>query len=372
MSPRLMDRVLAWLPKLLQSPHRLLWGLLPLGVLFATAVATGQGEPITVTDEAGTPGICRSHFAVTGVRCRGAFCDDVAIFCSRFAPEKTSAGDVNALSTDDRGAWSAWFSEEEGQPRPGSSQTGLVSGIQCQGSYCDSMKLRWHSPTVRASGPCYNTPAVSDEDRAAHCRAGYFVRNMTCTGRFCDNISLQCCAADGVIRPSACIQLPRTGRGLSVAAEVTPSSAPGRPPWACPSGFAMSGLKCEGANCSYLTPTCCPYRPSSNGDTAAKYREARPFSEETNSSGGGNGVESATEFVAGVRCSGNYCDNITASLVGTPNLKNGGACRWTAKFSEETKGGACASYEFVAGMRCFGSNCDQVSLKCCRGDIPLN
>jgi hypothetical protein len=100
------------------------------------------------------------------------------------------------------------------------------------------------------------------------------------------------------------------------------------------------------------------------------YRLSPSFSEEAPRRGL-NGTSSTTEFVAGVRCGGNYCDDVEAVFLRSANLTNdSSACHLVGPFSEESPDAGCASYEFVSGIECRGSNCDDLILTCCRFTGP--
>ncbi|GAB4560665.1 MAG: hypothetical protein Tsb0020_07550 [Haliangiales bacterium] len=74
-------------------------------------------------------------------------------------------------------------------------------------------------------------------------------------------------------------------------------------------------------------------------------------------------------FVTGLKCSGSYCDNLSLRC---SQLDNGGVrtgCYWTAPISEESGGRFVAPESmYVAGMRCSGRYCDSKSLYLCQAD----
>jgi hypothetical protein len=327
---------------------------------------------------------CPARYAVSGIKCHGDWCDDISLTCCRYMPDTDEDGQPIGGGAPQESDWSQkWFSEEEGSlARP--THEALVSGLQCRGDFCDSLRMLTHSPFAIAGEPCTWLEAVSEEQsQGAKCPSGYFVNNLRCSGRYCDNLALQCCAArDATARKvvfsssSSCVTIPSTGRGFSIEAMAAPPaisadlSTPGsRPEWICPSGFAVRGLTCRGDYCSYLQATCCPYMPG--GDSSRpRYRLSPPFSEERDRRTR-NSASSTTEFVVGVRCSGNYCDNLEVAFMTSAHLGNDSpACHTVGPFSEETPSGMCASYEFLSGIECRGSNCDDLVLTCCRYNPP--
>jgi hypothetical protein len=336
-------------------------------------------KAISEEKEIGRVAVCPPRFAVSGVKCSGSYCDNVTLSCCRYMTDKDERGESVGGGAPDEKDWTVGFSEH-GHLNPASRRSfGLLTGLQCEGQYCSSMKMLVHSPYAQATEPCVWLDPVSEQNKeGANCASGYFVSDMKCSGSYCSNISLQCCAARDTTqksvvfsRPNSCVKLPRTGRGFSIAAEAQPPGIPtdlskGRPDWICPSGFAMRGLECHGDYCSYLNATCCPYLAGGGDYSKPTYRLSRPFSEEPGA-GGFNGVSSKTEFLVGVRCSGNNCDNIEAALITSRMFKTESrACHNVGPFSEENRSAMCASDEFVSGMYCQDSYCDNITLTCCR------
>jgi hypothetical protein len=70
-------------------------------------------------------------------------------------------------------------------------------------------------------------------------------------------------------------------------------------------------------------------------------------------------------FVTAVKCTGDYCDNISISCARFSNATFGSAS-WTDWVSDEQGERRCWSpdYRFIAGFACRGRYCDNVSLYC--------
>lgn len=131
------------------------------------------------------------------------------------------------------------------------------------------------------------------------------------------------------------------------------------PPATCKNGYALKGLVCSGSNCDNKTLICERYYNRVDG--SAKHRWSRWFSEESP-----NSESSKSDFVSGVGCSGRYCDNIRLRLFRSSVLENSESCHWSERFSEERPNQMmCNAGEFVAGLRCTGGYCDNISLYCC-------
>lgn len=131
----------------------------------------------------------------------------------------------------------------------------------------------------------------------------------------------------------------------------------------CPSGFVVTGLRCSGSYCDNLSLRCCPYQATA--DTAAAIGLSAPFSEE------GSAQATVTNaWVSGATCSGKYCDNLVLHYLSTAKLSHTGQCSWSEWVSEEGSGERlCADGTYVAGMKCKGSYCDNMSLYCCGGRV---
>jgi len=126
----------------------------------------------------------------------------------------------------------------------------------------------------------------------------------------------------------------------------------------CSNSWAVRGVKCTGNYCDNMYLYCCPYSDTADGSprTTGSW-----FSEE-----GGGSSYSDTGVVTGGYCSGNNCDNMRIEFVTTPKLQRYGACFDANSISEENPNGyTCPDGYWVTGWSCRGSNCDNVALRCC-------
>ena len=146
------------------------------------ALSVSEWTPWT-TDGA-SPIECPSDRLVSGARCRGRYCDDVALRC-------TSGNFAHGAS-----AWTETFSEEqEGRICAG---TAFVTGIRCEGRYCDSLALRCTEPAgaVRKDR-CYWSATLSEEDGGTfEFPEGMFLSGVRCEGRYCDRLRFYLCGAE--------------------------------------------------------------------------------------------------------------------------------------------------------------------------------
>jgi len=75
--------------------------------------------------------VCAANEKMTGIDCKGSYCDDISIECS------PSPG---FLTDSSRCVQSEWFSEENTSPFLAPVGT-VIQGVQCQGTHCDNKKF---------------------------------------------------------------------------------------------------------------------------------------------------------------------------------------------------------------------------------------
>jgi hypothetical protein len=129
----------------------------------------------------------------------------------------------------------------------------------------------------------------------------------------------------------------------------------------CPGGYAASGVQCQGRYCDDVILTCCRYTAKSSTH-ADPHNWSNWYSEER---GGYPSPAKTYQFIAGVECSGDYCDNLRVDRH-TPGLTVGTDCSTLERISEETHGTQCPANQFISELRCTGSYCDNLTTECCR------
>ena len=84
----------------------------------------------------------------------------------------------------------------------------------------------------------------------------------------------------------------------------------------CPEGYVLRGLDCSGSYCDNKSMYCCPSKnrddPDGRTSWTGWFYEERPI----------HLAISAAGFVAGMKCEGSYCDNITLFMIAIQNLFN--------------------------------------------------
>ena len=137
------------------------------------------GEWTAYYSEEGGEALCNG--LVTGMRCRGKYCDDVSLEC-----DQSTLGDTYSHS------WTKYFSEETGGLICGGE--GYITGVKCQGKYCDDVSIRCSSVRTRSSPTnCRWSSWFSEEDGAKVDYANSYFHGMRCSGKYCDNKQAYVC-----------------------------------------------------------------------------------------------------------------------------------------------------------------------------------
>jgi hypothetical protein len=162
-------------------------GALVCITLFATACGGEAEETETTlsplwtgyTSEELPPISCTGTQLVRGIDCDGSYCDNVRIDC---VSSGRTLGDVDA--TD--------FFSEEGAAFGNNQRTCAadqwMTGISCQGNYCDRISLECMEIVGSIANDCqWTTPTrYSEEDPPFSAGAGRFVRGVRCFNSNCD------------------------------------------------------------------------------------------------------------------------------------------------------------------------------------------
>ncbi|MEQ9364152.1 MAG: RICIN domain-containing protein, partial [Leptospirales bacterium] len=124
--------------------------------------------------------------------------------------------------------------------------------------------------------------------------------------------------------------------------------------------FLTQGLRCSGRYCDNVNLL----------STETAYSQTQSWWTDYFSEEGDNARICANQaFVTGIQCTGRYCDNISLRCSQLNNNAVRTACYWTAPVSEESGGKFIAPESmYVAGMRCSGRYCDNKELYLCQAD----
>jgi hypothetical protein len=127
------------------------------------------------TSEEYPPIVCDGASAFSAVQCSGSNCDNIRAYCP--------------ATRGSRGAstWTTYFSEEGTDYRfCGANQ--WVTGLSCRGRYCDDISLQCTTISGVYPTNCYWTGWISEEGGGyLGFGSGYYARGAQCDGDFCDN-----------------------------------------------------------------------------------------------------------------------------------------------------------------------------------------
>lgn len=192
-----------------------------------------------------------------------------------------------------------------------------------------------------------------------------------CTGGLCRDGRCVICGGLGqpCCEPSQCDQnLACSAGGQCIAAPQSPTcsliamTSEESQPAECPPGGIAKGIRCTGEYCDNVSLNCCwPLAPADQ----VTLTWSGWFSDENP-----NYTKSSSGFVGGVKCRGRYCDDMNLHFRShfklTPNLNDCYNAEW---ISEEGGGKRDCDRDpqyYIAGMKCRGQYCDDISLYCCR------
>ncbi len=129
----------------------------------------------------------------------------------------------------------------------------------------------------------------------------------------------------------------------------------------CGRNMAVAGLWCSGKYCDNKSLYCKRLPPRTK--TAAARKNSKWISEEKPNASFRIDKRGKGKLVSGLKCKGRYCDNLSGYTIDT-SLRNTGQWKWLPFFSEEHGGRVCGKNQYVTGIGCKGSYCDNISLHC--------
>ena len=91
---------------------------------------------------------------MTGIHCNDSYCDDIQIECA--TPRRYENGAWQAVAMVDC-SWTGWYSEEQPPLALGTGTNRFVTGVRCSGSYCDNKQFHVCSldlPDDSCGGQC--------------------------------------------------------------------------------------------------------------------------------------------------------------------------------------------------------------------------
>lgn len=130
-------------------------------------------------------------------------------------------------------AWTGmWFSEET--PASLCPPNSVNTGVMCSGRYCDNMQLECNPATVTGSGT-WTTWFSEEGTNYRTCEGNKYVTGMQCSGWWCDNLALYCSPTNTTPTNNQCVW-------SGYFSEEDPI-------FFAPVGTAIKGVQCSGPYC---------------------------------------------------------------------------------------------------------------------------
>lgn len=127
---------------------------------------------------------CPDGQAVQGADCEGSFCDDVALYC---APTGWASGATAWLPYfSEEGAGAA----DEGHCLDDDM---WMTGINCKGGFCDGISMQCTQMIGSTTGACQWSGWYSEEQAPFYAPADHYIKGIECAGAFCDRKRYRYC-----------------------------------------------------------------------------------------------------------------------------------------------------------------------------------
>lgn len=190
-----------------------------VATLPAVALSQATWHPYVSEENGGPWALCpTSTEAVSGVRCRGSYCDEVGIRCQDLPADITVSGYHLSDSFSEEGGHIAtsssfgWYRSDSPNSHVcnwGQSDPGVVTGLRCTGSYCDNIQLECATPIATLNGRnepvrftnCSWSGWYSEEDPwfAYGATANQYIAGIECSGSYCDDKRYYVCRMEVVL-----------------------------------------------------------------------------------------------------------------------------------------------------------------------------
>lgn len=125
---------------------------------------------------------------IAGIKCDGSFCESLKLRSYRHMKRGGDNIFVGAPK------WTSWFSSTDWKATR-CPENMLVSRMQCKGRSCDKMRLQCKKmkPGYRINqSSTANTKWISEQNGISSCEEGRFVQGMKCRGKYCSEVRLLC------------------------------------------------------------------------------------------------------------------------------------------------------------------------------------
>ena len=150
------------------------------------------------SEETIPPAVCEYGDLITGFGCSGGFCDNVRLNCETKGFAFTSRYWTRHVSDEKDGTCQSssngYFDCNWDVMSCGSN--GFMTGVSCKGQYCDNLSLECVTLRDNSRSDCRWSDWVSEENGGTlQFPAGYYAAGMQCSGSNCDNLRFYICRA---------------------------------------------------------------------------------------------------------------------------------------------------------------------------------
>jgi hypothetical protein len=153
-----------------------------IDALTADSDPLGYGFLPWHSDETAGSSTCPANQIVTGFDCDGSYCDNVKLECHGYG------GTVSGHQP-----WSAWF-DHNGKSNHVCPAGTKITGIDCWGDYCDNISIRCTSAPGLDTARCAWSSWYSEDNASPfYAAGGDAIQGIWCSGTHCDNKSFYVC-----------------------------------------------------------------------------------------------------------------------------------------------------------------------------------
>lgn len=142
---------------------------------------TSSTPPSGYISEETPPASCSVGKVVTGIDCDGSYCDNVKITCSTLG-----------TYTFTTRTWLGYFTDNGSTTYKQCSTGYAMTGFACRGSYCDDVAIECTYTGMGTNG-CIWSGYFSEEDPPFVAPSGTYIRGIQCSGSYCNDMRYYTC-----------------------------------------------------------------------------------------------------------------------------------------------------------------------------------
>jgi len=149
------------------------------------------------TSEESPPLTCRLGSLVSGFRCSGKYCDNIKLECTNNNYEISARNWEDYVSEEDRRSTEMvdglLVRRNDNLQLCGTK--GFLTGVGCKGSYCDNISIECSviKGVERRTNGFWTTWVSEEKGGTLQFPRGYYAAGIECKGKFCDNKRFYVC-----------------------------------------------------------------------------------------------------------------------------------------------------------------------------------